>query len=145
MHRYLRKKEVLKRCHIYQMLRKAAHRPHLSFHTPGHKVGRWDITELSFSDNLSCPRGCIAEAEKDIADIIGAKKSFILTDGSTSGVLSMLYAARAVGVKRIAASECSHKSLFNACALLGLTPLLYPQKTSRKIQCPDLRYTYQKQ
>jgi riboflavin kinase/FMN adenylyltransferase len=64
---------------------------------PGHQTGQWDITELSFSDNLSAPRGCIAEAEADIATILGAYKSFILTDGSTSGVLSMLYAAKMLG------------------------------------------------
>ena len=96
MRKYLKNKKVLKNCHIYQMLKGAAFCSHLSFHTPGHKVGRWDITELSFSDNLSCPQGCIAQAEKDIAEILGAKKSFILTDGSTSGVLSMLHTARAL-------------------------------------------------
>ena len=133
MRRYLRNKEVLKRCHIYQMLQKAALRPHLSFHTPGHKIGRWDITELSFSENLSCPRGCIAKAEEDIAKILGAEKSFILTDGSTSGVLSMLHAARAMGVKKIAFCEASHKSVYNGCALLGLSPLLYPDKKQEKI------------
>ena len=133
MRRYLRNKEVLKNCHIYQMLRKAAFRPHLSFHTPGHKIGPWDITELSFSDNLSCPRGAIARAEEDITKILGAEKSFILTDGSTSGVLSILHAARAMGVKRIAFCEASHKSVYNGCALLGLTPLLYPQKIQNAI------------
>lgn len=138
MRRYLKNKEILKNCHIYQMLRKAAFRPHLSFHTPGHKIGRWDITELSFSDNLSCPRGAIAKAEADIAKILGAEKSFILTDGSTSGVLSMLHAARAMGVKRIAFCEASHKSVYNGCALLGITPLLYPQKTQNNI---PLSYT----
>ncbi len=140
MRRYLKNKNVLKKCHIYQMLRQSARKPHLSFHTPGHKVGQWDITELSFSDNLSCPRGCLAEAEKDIADILGANKSFILTDGSTSGVLSMLHAARAMGVKSIAVCEASHKSVFNACALLGITPLLYPQKTKKKIPFPYTMY-----
>lgn len=107
--------------------------PHVSFHTPGHKVGGWDITELSYSDNLSCPTGCIAAAEGDIADILGAAKSFILTDGSTCGVLSMLHAAKAAGVKKIAVCEDSHKSVFNGCALLGITPLVYPQRRVHKI------------
>ncbi len=132
MRRYLKDKNLLKKCHIYQMLRAHAQKKHLSFHTPGHKVGRWDITELSFSDNLSCPRGCIAEAEKDISNILGAKKSFILTDGSTSGVLAMLHVAKACGVKRIAFCEASHKSVYNGCALLGITPLIYPQKKQGK-------------
>ena len=106
---------------------------HLSFHTPGHKVSGWDITELSYSDNLSCPSGCIAAAEQDIAQILGAAKSFILTDGSTCGILSMLYAAKSVGVQKIAVCSASHKSVFNGCALLGITPLVYPQKTKNSI------------
>ena len=133
MERFLKNKAVLAECKIYQMLQANASKRHISFHTPGHKIGAWDITELSFSDNLSYPHGCIAEAEQDIAAILGADKSFILTDGSTSGVLSMLYAAKALGARTVAACEASHKSFFNACSLLGLTPLLYPCEYREKI------------
>ena len=122
----MKNKAVLAECKIYQMLLQHAGARHISFHTPGHKVGAWDITELSFSDNLSCPRGCIAEAEKDIASLLGASRSFILTDGSTAGVLSMLQAAKSLGVRTVAVCEASHKSLFNGCMALGLTPLVYP-------------------
>lgn len=132
MRKILQDEKVLKNCKIFGML--AAQDPsHVSFHTPGHKVGGWDITELSYSDNLSCPTGCIAAAEKDIAEILGAAKSFILTDGSTCGVLSMLHAARAAGVKKLAVCEDSHKSVFNGCALLGIEPLVYPQNREGKI------------
>ena len=127
MQKYLRDEKTLNNCKIYQMLLQNNQKKHLSFHTPGHKIGEWDITELSFSDNLSSPRGCIAEAQEDIAKILGAVKSFILTDGSTSGVLSMLYTAKSLGVKTIAFSIHSHKSVFNGCKLLGLTPLLYEE------------------
>ena len=72
---------------------------HLSFHTPGHKKGKWDITELVFSDNLSSPKGCILQAEKDIATLLGAQRSLLITDGSTAGVHAMLYAAKSVGAK----------------------------------------------
>lgn len=102
------------------MLTKNLRKKHLSFHTPGHKNSRWDITELSFSDNLSSPHGCIAQAEKDIAQILGANQSFILTDGSTSGVLSMLYAAKTLGVKTLAAILPLHKSVYNGCSLLNI-------------------------
>lgn len=125
MQKYFRDKETLKKCRIYQMLLENSTKPHLSFHTPGHKVGGWDITELSFSDNLSAPRGCILQAEREIAEILGAAKSFLLTDGSTCGVLSMLYAAKVLGAKSIALPTNAHKSAFNGCKLLGLTPLLY--------------------
>lgn len=133
MRKVFKDKNTLKGCHIYQMLRAYSHGRHLSFHTPGHKVGKWDITELSYSDNLSAPSGCIAQAEQDIARILGAERSFILTDGSTSGVLAMLYAAKQLGVKTVAVCEASHKSVFNGCSLLGLTPLTYPQKTEKGI------------
>ena len=121
-------KNTLKSCHIYQMLRAHSHGRHLSFHTPGHKIGQWDITELSYSDNLSSPSGCIALAERDIAQILGSERSFILTDGSTSGILSMLYAAKMQGARNVAMCAASHKSVLNGCALLGLTPMMYPQK-----------------
>ncbi len=132
MRKVLQDENVLKNCKIFTMLAEQA-QPHVSFHTPGHKVGGFDITELSYSDNLSCPTGCIAEAEKDIAEILGGAKSFILTDGSTCGVLSILHAAKAMGVQKIAVCEDSHKSVFNGCALLGITPLVYPQKRAHKI------------
>lgn len=105
---------VLKQCHIYQMLERS--KRHVSFHTPGHKVGKWDLTELSFSDNLSAPTGVLAEAEKDIALQLGAAKSFISTDGSTMGVFAMIYAS---GACKILASRNSHKSVSNACYIMG--------------------------
>ncbi len=125
MQDFFRDKTTLRKCHIYQMLERHASEEHRSFHTPGHKIGAWDITELSFSDNLSAPKGCIAAAEKDIAKILGSEKSFILTDGSTSGVLSMLYVAKELGVKTLAIPFSSHKSVFNGCKLLKIAPLIY--------------------
>ena len=133
MRTILKEKKVLKDCKIYQMLVAQSKRPHLSFHTPGHKNARWDITELSYSDNLSCPSGCIADAEQDLARLLGAEKSFLLTDGSTSGVLAILYAAKRLGVKKIFACEESHKSLFNGVKTLGLELLLYPRFYKDKI------------
>ena len=107
------------------MLRLQAKAEHISFHTPGHKAKGFDITELSYSDNLACPTGCIAEAEKDIARLTGAASSFILTDGSTSGVYAMLYAAKATGVKTLAVPQTAHKSVFCGCEILGITPLVF--------------------
>ena len=132
--------KVVKACKIAQMLQNQP--PHLSFHTPGHKAVGWDITELSYSDNLASPIGCIAEAEKDIAELLGAAKSFILTDGSTSGVLSMLYASKLLGVKKIFACESAHKSLYNGVAALGLELLTYPVEKSKKIPLPPTMYEF---
>lgn len=140
MQKTLTNTDVLKTCKIFSMLAAQADKEHLSFHTPGHKKHGFDITELSYSDNLSCPQGCILEAEKDISAILGASKSFILTDGSTCGILSMLYAAKTLGAKTVAFCESSHKSLFNGCAALGLTPLTYAVEKADEIPFAPTMY-----
>ena len=101
------------------MLR-AQKRPHISFHTPGHKRAGADITELPYSDNLLSPCGVIARAEEDVARIAGAERAFLLTDGSTSGVHAMLLALREAGITRVAYPAFSHKSVKDGCYLLGL-------------------------
>lgn len=110
------KRSVLKNCRIYGMLKKA--KRHTSFHTPGHKIGKWDLTELSFTDNLSSPSGVLLQAERDIAKELGAFYSFLLVDGSTCGVLSMIYAS---GAKRILIARDSHQSAYHAAELMGIS------------------------
>ena len=104
-----------------------------SFHIPGHKAsGEFkskfkdaplDVTELSYTDNLLSPVGAIAKAQKDIAKILGAEKSYITTDGSSSGVLSLVYCASKRGNKLIVFRN-SHQSVWNACKLFGIEPLI---------------------
>lgn len=103
------------------------------FHVPGHKargefakkfpVAKLDVTELPYSDNLLAPDEVIARAQNDIAKILGAKKSYITTDGSSSGVLAMLYCAAQRGNKIIVMRN-SHRSVWNGCRLFGLEPLV---------------------
>lgn len=117
---------------IYSRLKKYAGAKK-SFHIPGHKnKGEFkkffpdsaiDVTELSYSDNLFCPEDVIAAAQRDIAEILGAKKSYILTDGSSCGVRAMLYAASRRGNKVITPRNC-HSSVWEACKLLGLEPVI---------------------
>lgn len=102
-------------------IRELLNSPHISFHTPGHKnTADGDLTELSYTDNLASPAGAIKRAQEDIAKILGANRSFILTDGSTAGVYAMLYALKLYGAKRVAASERSHPCVKRGCELLGL-------------------------
>ncbi len=104
-----------------------AQKKHVSFHTPGHKRVGSDITELSYSDNLYAPSGVIARAEHDVAEILGAKRSFLLTDGSTSGVFAMLYAVKCEGAAAIAAPAFSHVCVKHACEVLALELIEIPQ------------------
>ncbi|MCH5142838.1 MAG: DegT/DnrJ/EryC1/StrS family aminotransferase [Clostridiales bacterium] len=118
--------------HIYSQLKKQS-RLNRRFHVPGHKahgdfkskftIAPLDITELSYSDNLFCPDGIIADAQRDIAEILGARKSYILTDGSSSGVLSMIYAVKGRGTKIIVPRNC-HQSVWNACKIFNLEPVI---------------------
>ncbi len=140
MKSFFKDKKTANGCKIYQMLLQNAKKSRLIFHMPGHKQGKWDITELSYSDNLCAPRGCIAEAEREVSAILGAKKSFLLTDGSTSGVLSMLYAARAMGATKIVAVGRAHKSFFNGCTLVGITPFVCEGREGQKIPVPPTMY-----
>jgi len=82
-----------------------------------------DITELSYSDDLNCPTGAIKKAQQDLAEIVGAKRAYISTDGSTSGVMAMLYTMSKFGKKVIVARN-SHKSVYNGCRLFNLEPVI---------------------
>ena len=119
--------------HIYGAMKSYKSLRPLRMHMPGHKAHRSmlayfkdaakDITELSFSDCLESPDGVIARAEQDVAEILGAAKSHILTDGSTAGVYALVYLAKKRG-GRLAIARNSHKSVYNACAVLGVEPYL---------------------
>ena len=113
------------------MLARSNKAKHVSFHTPGHKIAKWDVTELSYSDNLSNPKGCIKQAEEDIAKLLNAKRSFILTDGSTSGIFCMLHALKQKGINRVAIPLSSHKSVYNACSVLGLAPVVFSMQKNK--------------
>ena len=129
MQGYFANRSVAERCHILQMLEEQKKKEHYSYHTPGHKQRGYDITELAYSDNLACPRGVILSAQQDIAGILGGAVSYILTDGSTAGVLAMLYALKSLGCRSVAAFTASHKSFFTGCLLTGLQPVLLETPT----------------
>lgn len=116
-----------------------------AFHMPGHKgrgdfaklfpVAELDVTELTWSDNLACPNGIIAAAQRDVAEILGAKKSYFLTDGSSSGVMTMIFAVSKRGKKLIVPRGC-HQSVWNACRLFGIEPIAVRGKIVEGIMLP---------
>lgn len=127
-------KEFLK-CH--------ADKTPVSFHMPGHKGSRlykrfgyteflenfmdWDITEIEGADNLFNAEGIICEVQKKYADLYGVKNSWLLINGSSSGLLAAIMACVSVGGKMIMARNC-HKSVFNAARLLGTSVVYaYPE------------------
>lgn len=132
---------------IYGRLKKAGV-AQKTFHIPGHKdkgefkklfpVSAMDVTELPYSDNLNNPDEVIAAAQRDIAEILGAGASFITTDGSSSGVYAMLFAAAQRGNKIIVLRN-SHQSVWSGCRLMGLEPLIVQgEEVEGILSFPDL-------
>lgn len=97
------------------------------FHMPGHKRNREfgidsseiDITEIDGFDNLHCASGSILEIENALSSLYHSRRSFMLVNGSTVGILAAIFAVTERGDKVIIARNC-HKSVYNACYLREL-------------------------
>ncbi len=128
---------------ILDMLKEHNKRETASFHMPGHKNGNgflgtaiesplfaFDTTELCDTDALIQPSGAILEAEKKAAALYGARHSFYLVNGSTGGVLAMLYAAFSAGDTVLVDRNC-HQSVLHGFMLLGVHPVYIMPRASR--------------
>lgn len=122
---------VLKDMPIIRGLMKYIDEGVTSFHMPGHKNNlrgfqelNWirdnlykiDNTEVSGLDNLHMPEEMILEAERAAARAFKANKSYLLVNGSTCGIYSMILGVTKPGDKIIIQRNC-HKSVFTACLL----------------------------
>ncbi len=108
----------------------------VSFHMPGHKGTRFfkkfgfdgffediasaDITEIDGADNLFAPQGIISELMKEYRELYASRASYLLVNGSSSGIEAAILACVKVGGKLIMARD-SHKSVYNAVELGNLT------------------------
>lgn len=106
---------------------------HISFHMPGHKgrevfdsnmqdITKWDITEIPGADNLQDPEGIIKAIEDRYGAYYESTRSFIMVNGSTGGILSMIMAVTKPGDTVIVDSNC-HKSVINGLMLGRLNPI----------------------
>lgn len=128
---------------IIDMLKQHNEREKASFHMPGHKKGSgfsdapfsgeiftFDTTEVPGTDALIAPEDAILRAEEHAASLYGAKHSFFLVNGSTGGILSMIYSAFRPGDKVIIDRNC-HQSVLNGSVFSGLSPIyLTPESTA---------------
>lgn len=110
----------------------------VSFHMPGHKGSRiyfengygdfmknamdYDITEIPGADNLFQTEGVIAETMEKYRKLYEVKKSYLLINGSSGGIISAILASVSRGGKLVMARNC-HKSVFNAIYLGGMKPV----------------------
>lgn len=102
------------------------------FHMPGHKrnlevMGNlfpydMDITEIEGFDDLHHASGILKEAMADAAKLWGAKETFFLINGSTSGILAGIRALTKTGDTVLMARGC-HRSVYHAVELCHLHPI----------------------
>lgn len=111
---------------LYESL--LAYCPRARLHTPGHKgrmggvfeqIARIDVTELSATDDLYHPTGCLAQAEQAASDFFGSWHTFFSAGGATLCIqtaLSLFFG------KKILMDRNSHVSAFHAVSALDICP-----------------------
>ena len=119
----------------------------VSFHMPGHKGSRLyrelgygefldhmmdcDITEIPGADNLFQTEGIIRETQEKYRELYDVRKSYLLINGTSGGLIAGILASVEPGGELILARNC-HKSVFNALALGNIKPVYaYPQEEER--------------
>ena len=116
----------------------------VSFHMPGHKGSRiyrkygygdfienlvdYDITEIPGADNLFQTEGIIEAAAEKYRKLYGVRKSYLLINGTSGGLIAAILASVNKGGRLIMARNC-HKSVFNALTLGDIEPVYaYPSE-----------------
>ena len=105
------------------------------FHMPGHKRNiealpnpyGYDITEIEGFDDLHEAEDVLDRLTKRFEEIYGAKKAYILVNGSTGGLHTSISAVTEKGDSILIARN-SHKSVYNGVFLKELKcDYIYPQ------------------
>ena len=122
---------------LLEKLEKYYNEDYLPMHMPGHKRNiellgeklpyKIDITEIDGFDDLHHASGIIKNIEDKARKIYGSKRSFILVNGSTCGILAGIRSVVNFGDKVLVARNC-HKSVYNAIEINVLNPIyMLPQ------------------
>ncbi len=77
-----------------------------------------DYSEIEGYDNLADPKGSILMSQTRTAEILNAGKSYYITQGATSAILSAMKALICPNDNVLVARNC-HKSVFNGLILTG--------------------------
>ena len=132
------KKYEQKSAPICEALERFRRRRVVPFDVPGHKRGRGnpelvdllgkqcvglDVNSMKPLDNLGHPVSVIKEAEELTADAFGAAHAFLMVNGTTSSVQTMILSVCKAGDK-ILIPRNVHKSVINAMVLCGAVPVL---------------------
>ena len=97
----------------------------------GSKVFRNDFSEIDGFDNIRNPHGAFGDSQKQAAEIYGAKKSFYLYNGSTSGIVASMLAVLKDG-DRVLLPRNVHISVIQGLILSGAIPEWFmPEKDDK--------------
>jgi arginine/lysine/ornithine decarboxylase len=111
-----------------------------SFHTPGHKgrpvcegfsqlqdrLLRRDLTELPGLDDLTAPRGVIAQIEDRAARLWGSQAALLSVAGASAGLMATMVALAASDSRRkVLLPRNVHRSVVHGLILSGLMPVWY--------------------
>ncbi len=117
---------------LQEKLEEYYNKDYLPMHMPGHKRNikllgeklpyKIDITEIDGFDDLHHASGIIKNIENKAKRIYESKRSFILVNGSTCGILAGIRSVVNFGDKVLVARNC-HKSVYNAIEINGLNPI----------------------
>lgn len=139
--------EKQKSAPVYEALERFRKRRVVPFDVPGHKRGRGnpelvnllgekcvglDVNSMKPLDNLGHPVSVIREAEELTAEAFGASHAFLMVNGTTSSVQSMILSVCKAGDKIILPRNV-HKSVINALVLCGGIPVYVEAKVNPKI------------
>lgn len=100
------------------------HLSHISFHTPsndgtgsGLLTDNYDVTELSYTDNIISRHGIIAESEAEVAKVFNSDNVLFSTSGSTTLINIAMHALS--DDEPFLVYENAHGSVFNSLRMMG--------------------------
>lgn len=132
---------------ILEALEKYRKKRIVSFDVPGHKQGKgykelveiygektisMDYNSSKPLDLLTHPTGIIQEAENLCAEAFGAKNAFLMVNGTSSAVQTMIFASVKRGEKIIMPRNV-HKSAMNALVICGAIPIYVNPGINKKL------------
>lgn len=102
------------------------------WHMPGHKrqpeasdmwsaVYAHDFTEAKDLDDMHAPEDFIADSLGELRRVYGTYRTYMLVNGSTSGIMTAVHSVCRRGDVVLVARNC-HKAVYNAVCMLGLRP-----------------------
>lgn len=127
---------------IYSALNQYIQENVVRLHMPGHagiasalpqpwqNIALFDVTEVPGLDDLHLPTGVIEQAENLLAEAFGARESFFLVNGATSGIHA-LFCSLPPGAK-VLVPRHAHRSFFGGMVLSGVHPVYLPAEIDKE-------------